>query len=225
MSANQPLPNSIVIHETLAYGNTSGKWTIAFCLEKLRTKYESTHESYIFDGYIATRAGTDPSWINRIEQHDAEMTWLMNSHLTDEEINALMWRADRIADDLREVPNDLDLAGNVSEEVYRSIASALASFIRPYVRLPKAIKVLFMKRPRLIPMIDSYVLSAIFDEEKERNTTTGILAIWQFRELMRYGRNLETLVVLVTEMNQLLAGGSDEHPPVLTPVRILDHLL
>ncbi len=223
---DQSLPNDLIVPAALPYGDTRGARIIKFCREKIRVKYEATHESFEYDSYIAARAAADPSWHNRIEREDAEKTRLINSHFKDEEIDDLMWRAEMIGKALQQIPDDLILDAEVSDEVYQRIASVFRDFIRPYVRLPKATKVLHMKRPWLIPMLDSYVLSFLFSEDREYDAATGVLGMRQFRALMLHGSNLEALYAIAEETNRWLTGLTREGPPpILSPVRVLDHLL
>lgn len=226
MSTIESLLNELVVPDVLPYGETRGAWIIRNCQEKLQVKYESTFESFRYDSYIAARAGTDPFWQNRIDREDAEMTRVVNSYYKDEEIRQLMWRGETIGQALEQVPNDLILDAEVPEEVFESIALVFRCFIRPGVRLPKATKILHMKRPRLIPMLDSYVLRFLFSEDREHDAATGIVGMRQFRALMRYGNNLEALYAITEKINRWLAGLTKEGPLLmLTPVRVLDHLL
>jgi hypothetical protein len=100
----------------------------------------------------------------------------------------------------------------------------------PGVGLAKTTKVLSMKRPKLIPMLDSFVMGFIFKDGQTPGANTpagsGVVAMNQLRELLRTHRNWAVVNSLAHQINAWLAGRiSERPPPVLTPLRVLESLL
>jgi hypothetical protein len=216
----------LTIPSSLSFGKTWGEWSIRFCLEKLKTKYYTDGPSIDYDGYIAVRAAADPSWQNRIENEDVVKTHLMNSNYTDEEIAGVMLRSNGIEEALKTLPVDLHLEDEVSQLHWHNLNSLFRSFMVPYVKLAKTTKVLCMKRPLLIPMLDSYVMKFLFEDEKGNDEAASILGMKQFRALMLHDGNLVSANLLTTEINRWLAERVNEGvPPVLSPIRVIENLL
>jgi hypothetical protein len=96
-------------------------------------------------------------------------------------------------------------------------------------------KVLCMKRPALIPMMDTHVMGFIFKGKwptKDSGVVqdyvdAGIIGMKQFRALMLHGNNLEVLAAIRDELDPWLAELEVSSRAVPSPslVRVLDSLL
>ncbi len=96
-------------------------------------------------------------------------------------------------------------------------------------------KVLSLKRPKLIPIIDRNVLGFLFRDEWPRTGrqcvsdvgAARVLAMKQFRGLMLFGENLARLRAIAAELNPWMAGlsVSTRRAPRLSNARVLDCLL
>jgi hypothetical protein len=142
-------------------------WWVYKPFQKLCDKYfdRGTVLSLEYDLYPIRRA-IDPGWANRIEAADLAVTITMNSRVEYGDMDRVIARRDRIESGLRRIPIDLDLgsADLSNADLIGGLHDAFAGFRTEYVSVAKAAKVLCLKRPRLIPMLDSLVRKAIYSE-------------------------------------------------------------
>jgi hypothetical protein len=210
---------------------------------QLRDKYfdGETVLSLEFDLYPARRM-IDPGWSNRLEASDIAITMAMNSRFTYREIDLLLANRVEIEAALRSVPTDLDLArADLSDTALRgSLISLFKPFRVPGVGIAKATKVLCLKRPRLIPMLDYWVRQMLYDEVMGRVSDDPaafaelvVEEIELFQRILRWptpnGKiNLDGLSAISGQIAQesiRRAAASTDPKLALTPVRVLDNLL
>lgn len=97
-----------------------------------------------------------------------------------------------------------------------------------HLNLALASKLLYLKRPRLFPILDRYPFAfysyIYFDRPKERNVSTALKLLREFRADGR--NNLDVLMLLGEKMtaaaNRRLGAGL---PLSLSPVRVLDRVI
>jgi Family of unknown function (DUF6308)/HEAT repeats len=240
VSASAKLDAIIVIPEILgqgATGATGGCWTIRHGSAKLRLKYGDTFHSREFDGYAAARAAGDPSWQNRIEMADLLATWLMQSQVERRPgaIEGVLEQRCQIEQELAKVPENLALEQEIPDQTWQQLEALFEAFRVPGVALATMTKILCMKRPALIPMMDSHVMSFLFQSEWPQSggrnvngyAAAGIAGMKQFRDLMLHGKNRSALATIRDELTPWLAGldVSSRAAPAPSQVRVLDSLL
>jgi hypothetical protein len=237
-SAVNHLDPVIRIPATLSYGETSGCWASRYGVAKLQRKYGEFPHSREFDGYAAARRAQDPAWRNRIEMADLLVTWLMQSQIERRPgaIEAVMEHRTRIEAALAGVPDNLALeAEEIPDQTWPQLESLFRAFRVRGVGLATMTKVLCMKRPALIPMMDSHVMGFLFEKEwplqdghlLQDDAAAGVVGMKRFRELMQHGDNLRALVAIRHELSPCLARleVSSRVPPGPSLVRVLDSLL
>lgn len=226
---------------------TDDLWDIADPWQKLRDKYfdGGTVLSREFDLYAARRS-TDSGWRNRLEGADITATLLMHSQAESRDVDTLFGRSDAIEVALSAVPTDLDLADADLDADLR-LRADLAELFRVCkltgIGVAKASKLLCLKRPRLIPMIDQYVRKALYNrvadiepplpDKPEEFGRRVVQEVTAFRRVMLWERekrgpgltNLVVLQALAGELNRELASGAGLTGEIVTPVRVLDNLL
>jgi Family of unknown function (DUF6308) len=227
----------IVLPATLAYGKTWGQWQIVDCWAKLLDKYgdpDSQSYSNRYDGYRAERVASDPSWQDRIDRDDLKATRLMSSRIGNKEIEAILARKDAIEEVLRRIPLDLSLDGEIANGEWQAIEELFRRIEMPRVGLARITKLLCLKRPTLIPMMDSYVRGFLFEHEWpleggefiEGYAAAGIVVMKQLRELLHYERNLSTIRSLCDCFNARSREQSPDRAALeVSPVRVLETLL
>jgi hypothetical protein len=229
-----PVDPVIVVPAELPFGRTGGPWVIRHCLDKLRVKYGDgngrLYYSVEFDAYAAARAAADPGWRARIEAPDILATLLVASRYRMIDVDTIMGQATVIEAALRAVPHDVDLEQSLTDVVWEQLSELFASFATSGIAAAKVTKVLYMKRPRLIPMVDGFVMRFLFNggwPRGEASTAGGILkAVRQFRALMLHGDNQASLRQLTAGINRWLADRPGARQRIsLSPARVLDHLL
>lgn len=209
-------------------GATRGTWTIIDPIEKLKTKYDeesSEFNSIEFDRYIFVRS-RDEGWPNRLEGADLAVTRLMNSGVTSEDISSILARRARIEEALRQVSMraSIDDDREPDWEACRAVMGAMECH---NVGLAKITKLLCQKRPNLFPMLDSYVMAFLFEDDRSPDDSyadAGIAGMKKFRALMRHGDNGRALEDVVKVINVWLAK-RDGLPTRVTGVRALESLL
>ncbi len=216
---------------SLAQGDARGPWRIVEPLEKLKEKYgeeSGVFNSVEFDRYAAARAEEDPDWLDRLEGADIAVTRLMSSNVTSSDVKSLLDHREAIEAALRQVTRDgrLDARDEPDWSACRVVFSAMEMH---NIGLAKMTKVLCMKRPRLIPMLDSYVMELLFSKSwpsvsPDTYAEAGVAGMKQFRSLMRHAQNLGVLREITARINEWLRD-QGRHPPVLSEVRVLDNLL
>jgi uncharacterized protein DUF6308 len=222
---------------------TAGPRRIVDPLDKLRAKYYTRGRAWSyanrdFDLYIAQRSAV-PNWTDRIEGADLYATLLMRSRVRTTESDDLMMVARRVEAVLVRVPQvNLEVADLGS--IQRPLQALFRACRRSGFSIAKITKLLCQKRPQLIPMLDSQVLTAIGGVWPASSTPStfaqeGIAAVSRFRDLMTWtdGQGQDNLALLlelarsftIEFSDRLSAEGVALPHPEFTPVRILDSLL
>lgn len=231
---------SIVVPDELAGGATERAVVIDGGLQKLSTKYLTPWrgyrdwKSFDFDLY-ATRCRRLPGWADRIEGPDLWATLLMNSRLREKEARALMAASEAIQKALVPVVDaqiaDADLSARYAE------LTALFRAVRvPGVAIAKATKLLCMKRPNLIPMLDSVVVGALCGGHRwsGRADPGGfavdvLYAMERFQALLLHDDNRAACDSIRDELNRRLAARAArlgfETAPEVTSARVLESLV
>ncbi len=234
-AAGADLP--LTIPPTLAYGDTNGPWLIRHGAAKLRRKYGDVFHSREFDAYAIARATQDPSWRNRIEVADLLATWTMQSQIERRPgaIEAVLERRGLIEAALALVPVDLRLEQDIPDQTWSHLRALFEAFRVHGVAVASMTKVLCMKRPALIPMMDTHVMGFIFKGEwptedgraVQDYAAAGVIGMKQFRELMLHRKNLEVLAAIRDDLAPWLAqlDVSSRAVPAPSLVRVLDSLL
>jgi hypothetical protein len=227
----------ITIPPRLSFGETAGPWKIRHAVDKLKRKYGDFLESREFDGYSAERAIQDSSWRNRLEMADLLITCLMQSQIEKRPavIDALMERRPGIEAAMLQVPDGLALELDIPELVWQKLETLFREFRVKGVSLATITKVLCLKRPALIPMLDNHVMRFLFkggrpcDNEDliQPDAAVGVMGMKQFRQLMLHGENLKALAWVRDALNPWLNSlkVSSRVAPAPSLVRVLDSLL
>jgi len=216
---------------------TGGPWIIRHGAEKLRAKYlddEARFHSLHFDLYAHQRLAA-PDWANRIEGADLFATLLMNSGVDKADVRAFMARAEAVGAALRAVPTS-DLADATDEAVHDVLEPLFRECRLPGIGIAKVTKLLSMKRPRFIPMIDSQVLDALYGRASPGPSEAAAFGEWataavlRFRALLLHGENRASLKetaaqTTVAVSRELSRRGVDAPHPSFSEVRVLDNLL
>lgn len=208
---------------------------ILFPMEKLRARYLGNRvDSYIsldFDLYSAQR-GANPGWANRLEGADIYATLLVNSSVERTDADGLMKDAPRIEEGLSQLP-DKDLADVELARVDKPLRQMFGAIFRYNFGLAKATKLLCLKRPRLIPMMDRYVTLALkfknANAQSAEAVDRAIDALALFQELVRF-QKAATLKALCDNLTKdvaahLLKQGISKPHPRFSAVRVMDNLL
>lgn len=226
---------------------TGGPWVIRNPYEKLEAKYfacgrDVCWKSLDYDLYGAQRA-RGVGWSDRLEGADLYATLLMNSGLRELNARALMERAERIEDALIPLVDE-DLASADLARLEQRLAVLFRALRVDGVSLARATKLVWLKRPRLIPMLDREVVTALSgrqsdaSREEELFAKQAHLAIARFQSLMLVKQpyegvdfdNLPRLQALSDDITKairahLVERGVAAPHPVVTPVRALESLL
>lgn len=167
----------------------------------------------------------------------------MNSQIETDDVEGLLQRRTAIGDSLAGVPRDVDLAGaNLDNGSLRGKLERLfIAFRVPGVGIAKATKVLCLKRPRLIPMLDSRVLEALYGTwwtgSKDPIVFAGEIldGMTRFQQLMNWPTsNGSTNLQILMKLSEEISAGLESclrrlvilaPHPIITPVRVLDNLL
>lgn len=227
----------VAIPPSLPNGETGGPWLIWDGVAKLKRKYAEVLHSREFDGYCAVRAARDCGWPNRIEMADLLATWLMQSQIERRPgaIEAVIDRRAEIESRLADVPRDMALEEAIPEHTWEGLRSLFEAFRVKGVAVGTMTKVLCMKRPSLIPMMDTHVMGFLFQKERpyaagraiHKDADVAVAAMQQFRELILHVGNRETLTAIRHELTPWLNAleVSSGAAPALSLVRVLDCLL
>ena len=197
-------------------------------VEKYGGKGREASASLEFDRYGVRMPGLFPDWHNRLTAQDLAITMLMNSGMTPADVEMLLEQRGEIEVALRAVPVSVDLFSDWNDPLPKAVKDLFSSMEVHGVGLAKMTKVLCLKRPRLIPMLDSYVMKALYEGEwpqveEDTYAEAGILAIQRFREL--YRQNAAAVEALTEQINAWLSRYRHEPPVALTNVRVLETLL
>ncbi len=169
--------------------STGGPWTIVDPVGKLEAKYFSCGRPVCWKSLDyevhRVRSAQDPSWCLTVDGVDLMATHLMNSRLRDIESYELIKRAPQIAAALANL-DDEDL-GAVDLSRIRAELLALFKAVRVNgVGIAKATKLLALKRPMLIPMIDSQVVKALYGRTFQFPTDPAEFALEAFGVIQRF---------------------------------------
>lgn len=183
-----------------------------------------------FDRYGALGAARNKGWSDRLLPPDLAITVLMNSRISTDDVEALLAKKDTIEEALGKVPNDVDLFGPISDGDWRKVKELFWTMEVPNVGLAKMTKVLCLKRPRLIPMLDSYVMEVLYEKEwpdvdEDTYAEAGVAAMKRLSSLYRYGANAAAVDAATAGINEWLRASGDPSAVELTPVRVLESLL
>jgi hypothetical protein len=232
-----PAHVDIVVPERLMGELRGPRWVVAHARQKLAAKLHACDrdvcwKSLDFERY-RVRASKDPAWADRIEGGDLMATHLMNSRLKDQEAYALIRAAPTIERLLPEVPNT-----HLHETDLRRIRPQLRELFKAVrvggVGPAKATKLLSLKRHRLIPMIDSQVLIALYGRAWQMATFADdfadelLDAMSRFQALLLWKEGKASNLAAIeyaawqTEGDLRLLTGE---PIDLSPTRALDSLL
>ena len=182
----------------LEFGPTDGRWIITNCLEKLKEKYGENcgrSRSLEFDQYGWDRARSSPRWTNRLEGADLAATTLMNSRISGKDMDRLLSVAADVGMALQQIPANLDLFTTENDIPWSALETLFGTLEMHNIGTAKITKAVCMKRPRLIPMLDAYVMEFIFkggwpDLPDDTYAQAALAGMKQFRALMMHGNNL-----------------------------------
>jgi len=203
-------------------------------VNKLVTKYGGEQRkpscSLEFDRYGALEEGRDLAWSDRLLPQDIAITVLMNSKVSTDDVEALLGRKDAIERALKEVPRDVDLFGPVSDEAWGKVKGLFGAMEVHGIGLAKMTKVLCLKRPRLIPMLDSYVMEALYakewpDVDEDTYAEAGVAAMKTLAALYFHGENAAAVDVATSSINEWLRTSGEAVPVQITSVRVLESVL
>lgn len=234
---------TIGIPAQLAGVPTGGPWSITEPVGKLEAKYFRCDrpvcwKSLDYEVHRA-RSSQDPRWAVTVDGTDLMATHLMNSGLRDNESFDLIRRAPRIEAALTDL-RDEDL-GSVELAALRPQLLELFKAVRVSgVGVAKATKLLALKRPGLIPILDSQVITALYGRhfqlprDEERFADRVFQMLERFQMLMRWVDtdvdNARALRSVTTQVQASIAsyrsGFHVSAPAIeLTPARVLESLL
>lgn len=185
-------------------------WFIVEPWEKLIAKYERgttfAYDHYAFNGRHPQR--------NRITDADiATANALMNARAgaTLDSLNRLRAAQDDLEPMLAKVPFDTDLLSTRGLDTAVKLVRTLIEKTVRGTRLAVASKLLSMKRPYLIPMLDRVVQACLGESEVER-------ALQRFADLVSFRDNRRLLNALADRVAR-------RYGIPVGPVRVLDQLI
>jgi len=166
-----------------------------------------------YEVYDAVNVAQD----NILRPEEIALSIMMNSRISGN-TGLEVWRQRAaIQAHLARLPSSADLAADdVPWEALRELFDVFDA--TPRARLGVATKILHKKRPRLIPMLDSRLVSYYHPRLPTRSPTLGGHAV----NLMKLFR--DDLIAALPELWRLCAEVEQAGCPV-TPVRMLDHLV
>lgn len=185
-------------------------WFIVEPWEKLRAKYERgttfAYDHYVFNGKHPQR--------HRITDADiATANALMNANAgaTLDSMNRLRAAQDDLEPLLAQIPFDADLLGTHGVATAARLVNTLIEKTVRGTQLAVASKLLSMKRPHLVPMLDSVVQACLRTSEVEP-------ALQRFADLVSSGGNRPLLKDLADRV-------AARYGIPVGPVRVLDQLI
>jgi len=183
-----------------------------------------------FDRHGVLEAARDKGWYDRLLPQDLAITVLMNSKVSTDDVEALLGRKDVIENALKVVPKDVDLFGPVSAEAWGKVKGLFGAMEVHGIGLAKMTKVLYLKRPRLIPMLDSYLMEALYakewpDVDEDTYAEAGVAAMKTLAALYFHGENAAAVDVATSGINEWLRTSGEAVPVQITPVRVLESVL
>ncbi len=220
---------------TVPLPNWPDPWVIIRPWDKLTDKYFDFESvlSVEFDLYAVRRAA-DPGWADRVEGADLTATVLMNSRLDSRDVNTVLANRPAVDIALARVPAGLDLADAdlTAGGLQTALVELFAAFRGHRVGVAKTMKVICLKRPRLLPMLDEYVRCALYNADGMGDTTADPMAfavrtadeVGLFRRILTTDDNRRRLGLLATALSAEIERRTGVANAV-TPVRVLDNLL
>lgn len=182
-----------------------GDWTIVAPWEKLMTKY-SLGTTLLFDVYAFLHGGINP---DRISDTDIEAAHrLMGANIFTKRRHAITASNDSLVRVLSKIPRDAAIDSDSHDQ---AVADAIGVLTGPGVGLAIATKLLTLKRPHLIPMMDSVVQNC-FESSDPMSIMAG------FRSLLS---NRQTR----TAIDGLILRLEKECRITISPIRVLDQLI
>ncbi len=245
------MPDLIYIPESVNAALPEARRRITHPFHKLDTKYllsRANFRTFDFDLYGAQRA--DGAWENRVEGADWYATLLMRSFIHDNEIDRVMReRAGQIEQALTAIPagitldpvtlNDQELCAKLA-----TLFNAVRGPTRSGISLAKVTKLLCLKRPMLIPMLDRNVClglgSPIVTSVAPAFGPAVIDIIRAFQAILVWSGivdgephdNQDKVNALAAEITLKIDGEMENRGcgwagcrPVVTPVRVLESLI
>jgi hypothetical protein len=206
-------------------GMNSGKsYRILFGFEKLKAKYgddkNRSLSSLEYDRYM-TIGLTDKNRFNKIESTDIAITTLMNSKMDGDNLSILLHKKNRIENAITNIPIDYCLGSKPFKETVHMLKPLFDITLDKGIRISKATKLLYLKRPRLIPILDNYVISALW-EDYGNDSDAGINALFKFYIVLKDNEGL-----LSSLSNKLADWVKTKYKIdlLVTPIRVLESLI
>lgn len=241
-----PEPPDLRVHvpAVLVGEPSGGPWEIGDPIGKLNAKYFAVGRAICwktmdFEVYRA-RSRRSECWQDRLEGADLMATHMMNSRLRDVEAFALMGQAPKIEAALKDLPDE-DLAEVELRHVRPALRALFQGFRVNGIGLAKVTKILALKRNRLVPMLDRYVISALFGRsaggtprDPAEFADLAIDAMTRFRELMLWSdgvrSNLPVLRYVTFKVEEAIGAHLRVTSTIservdISPVRVLDSLI
>jgi len=204
--------------------NEGKKWQIYYCLEKLKAKYGADSynslSSLEYDKYM-TNGLNDKSWPNQIFAADIAMTTIMNSKMDGDNLSYLIRNKDQIEKILKTIPVDVSLVDLPFPEAEAYLKPLFKTIIAKGIKMSKVTKLLYLKRPRLIPILDRYVMAALW-EDYGNDSISGINALNKFSVILK--KHKRDLLLLSNQLSDWLKEEYNEDI-LITPVRVLESLI
>jgi len=177
---------------------TGGPWVISDPVGKLEAKHfrqgrEQCWKTLDYDLYAQRCAGS-PGWANRIEAADLYVTHAMNSQLKEKNAWSLM-QAGKITEieaALADIPQDTKLTAESLDALEDQVIRLFTATRDVDFALAKVTKLLWLKRPWLIPMLDSQVLIALYGRaygsarDQQQFGKLALNNLWDFLTLLLY---------------------------------------
>lgn len=217
-------------------------WTIVDCEQKLFDKYGPSSFATVAYDHYATHVASQPPQASVITPLDAMMTNAMNSRMEAYDLCSLFAPPrgtngilERVNAELHAIPWLATLTDhfNDSKEALAKIINDLCEI--PYVKLAKTMKILALKRPGLVPMLDSLVVDFYCGEsvpserrhEPPEDAETfggGAVALIERAVIVDVREHHQELVELATATESFVAKKWDMSVSV-SPIRVLESLI
>jgi hypothetical protein len=225
------MSNEIIIpSKTINNEPTWGEYTIKQCNAKIYDKYTTSRASFFYDSYI-NKSSDDPDLQYKITNIDCIMTNYMNSRIGLVAIDNIFSKIGTIELKLKEV-NNLHVADMIDlrEDHFIVIRDLFKELMVDGIKISIASKILHMKFPNTIPILDSYVMNALFRKNNApqlndwvTEADKAIVALKVFQYI--YNQNRENL----DEISLMVRKDFKSHPYLanlnISNIRILETLI
>lgn len=185
-------------------------WSIVDPWEKLIAKYERG-TTFAFDHYVFNGRHLQPNRITDADIATANALMNANAGATVDAMNGLRKAQGDLEPLLAQIPFDADLLGTDGVATAAKLASTLIERTERGTQLAVASKLLSMKRPHLVPMLDRVVQDCLGESEAEP-------ALRRFAALASSPDNRPLLTDLADRVAQ-------RYGIPVGPVRVLDQLI